>query len=117
MFFYHRVIDKLFKIHPDLINSKKEDGFTGFHLAALNGHLSVINYLVKNKMDIEIRNNSKQTSLMIAVAKLHIPIIDFLIEHSKYIKILFKKCPLFWRRKGESWERTNSLKNKFLYFH
>ena len=42
-----------------------------------------------NKMDIEIRNNSKQTSLMIAVAKLHIPIIDYLIEHSKYIKKLF----------------------------
>ena len=83
--FILRVIEKLFQLYPELMESKKEDGFNGFHLAALNGHQQVLAYLLKNKMSIEITNNSKQTALMIAVAKLHISIIDFLIEQSNFL--------------------------------
>ena len=77
-------MENILKKHPKLINSTKEDGYTGFHLATLNGHLNTVDFLIRKNIDIEIVNNLKQTALMIAVGNLCIPIMDLLIEKSLF---------------------------------
>ena len=75
--------EKLISYSPQLVDIKKDDGFSAFHLAALNGHRDVIKILLQSKADIEILNNRRQTPLLLAVAQLHAPIIELLVEKSK----------------------------------
>ena len=77
-----RATEKLISYSPQLVDIKKDDGFSAFHLAALNGHKDVIKILVQSKADKEILNNRRQTPLLLAVAQLHAPIIELLVEKS-----------------------------------
>jgi E3 ubiquitin-protein ligase mind-bomb len=79
-----RATEKLIAYSPQLIDSKKDDGFSAFHLAALNGHREVVKCLLLTKADKEILNNRRQTPLLLAVAQLHAPIIELLVEKSKF---------------------------------
>lgn len=74
---------------PQLIDAKKDDGFSAFHLAALNGHKEVIKCFLESRADKEILNNRRQTPLLLAVAQLHAPIIELLVEKSNK-KNIFK---------------------------
>jgi len=40
------------------MNAQDKDGWTPLHRAAYNGHLSVIEYLVNQKADINGKNNN-----------------------------------------------------------
>ena len=43
-----RAVEKILKISDAVINKRKEqDGFTGLHLAAFNGNLDVVDFLLK----------------------------------------------------------------------
>ena len=75
--------EKLIAYSPQLTDMKKDDGFSAFHLAALNGHKEVVKCLLAGKADKEILNNRRQTPLMIAVAQLHVSLIELLVEKSK----------------------------------
>ena len=66
-----------------MIDTKKDDGFSAFHLASLNGHREVVKCLLQSRADKEIINNRRQTPLLLAVAQLHAPIIELLVEKSK----------------------------------
>ena len=65
---------------------KKDDGFSAFHLAALNGHKEVVKCLLAGKADKEILNNRRQTPLLLAVAQLHASIIELLVEKSTFYR-------------------------------
>jgi ankyrin repeat protein len=65
---------------------KKDDGFSAFHLATLNGHNDVVRALLNGKADKEILNNRRQTPLLLAVAQLHAPIVETLIEKGQLKK-------------------------------
>ena len=65
---------------PQLIDTKKDDGFSAFHLASLNGHKEVVKCLLQSRADKEILNNRRQTPLLLAVAQLHASIIELLVE-------------------------------------
>jgi ankyrin repeat protein len=62
---------------------KKDDGFSAFHLAALNNHKEVVKCLLQSRADKEILNNRRQTPLLLAVAQLNCAIIELLVEKSQ----------------------------------
>lgn len=78
-----RATEKLIAYSPQLVDIKKDDGFSAFHLAALNGHKEVVKCLLQSRADKEILNNRRQTPLLLAVAQLHSCIIELLVEKSK----------------------------------
>lgn len=65
-----------------MVDTKKDDGFSAFHLAALNGHKEVIKCLIESRADKEVLNNRRQTPLLLSVAQLHASIIELLVEKS-----------------------------------
>jgi E3 ubiquitin-protein ligase mind-bomb len=80
--FYKSATEKLILYSPQLTDTKKDDGFSAFHLASLNGHKEVVKCLLQSRADKEIINNRRQTPLLLAVAQLHAPIIELLVEKS-----------------------------------
>ncbi|KAF3860112.1 hypothetical protein F7725_000367 [Dissostichus mawsoni] len=64
-----------------LVDVKKEDGFSALHLAALNNHRDVAEILVKEgRCDINIRNNRNQTALQLAVTQGHTDLVQLLVS-------------------------------------
>uniref|UniRef100_H3D007 Uncharacterized protein n=1 Tax=Tetraodon nigroviridis TaxID=99883 RepID=H3D007_TETNG len=63
-----------------LVDVKKEDGFSALHLAALNNHRDVAEILIKEgRCDINIRNNRNQTPLQLAVTQGHTDLVQLLV--------------------------------------
>ena len=52
--------------------------FTPLHWAALNGHLSVVEYLVNQKADINGKTENGSTPLHYAAQYRHINVVEFL---------------------------------------
>ncbi len=52
----------------------------GLHSAASKGNLDIIKYLVENNADIEIKNKTGQTPLIIASMNNQLDILDYLLE-------------------------------------
>lgn len=53
-----------------LVEVKKDDGFSALHLAALNGHRDVVETLIKGgRANIDLRNNRQQTALLLAAGQ------------------------------------------------
>ncbi|RNA37255.1 E3 ubiquitin- ligase MIB2 isoform X2 [Brachionus plicatilis] len=73
-------VEKLISYSPQLVDTKKDDGFSAFHLAALNGHKEVIKCLIESRADKEVLNNRRQTPLLLSVAQLHPSIIELLVD-------------------------------------
>ena len=65
-----------------LSSIKNYDGYSAFHLAALNGQKKVVQCLLAFNADKEILNNKGQTPLLLAVGQLHASIIELLVEKS-----------------------------------
>lgn len=53
---------------------------TPLHLAALNGYLEIVKYLIKKEADIDAKNRKNQTPLHLAVHNAHKHIIEYLVE-------------------------------------
>ncbi len=51
------------------INLKDAAGNTATHIAAVNGQMEVLKYLLKRRPDLEIKNNEQDTPLLAAAAK------------------------------------------------
>ncbi|NXC86658.1 MIB2 ligase, partial [Cercotrichas coryphoeus] len=78
-------IKKILARARQLVDSKKEDGFTALHLAALNNHMEVAEILIK-----EVRNHSKppsrkpnnrnQSPLHLAVIQGHVGMVQLLVS-------------------------------------
>lgn len=66
---------------PEMINLQKDDGYVALHLASLNGHKELIECLIKNKADLEIKNSRHQTALLLSIAQFHIQIVEILVEN------------------------------------
>lgn len=53
-----------------LVDVKKDDGFSALHLAALNGHKDVVDTLIRvGQADIDLRNNRNQSAFLLAVSQ------------------------------------------------
>ena len=64
-----------------IVDVRKDDGFSALHLSALNGHRDVASILIKEgNADLEIKNNRKQTPLSLGVSQGHADIIELLVS-------------------------------------
>lgn len=61
---------KLLAQARQLVDVKKDDGFSALHLAALNGHRDVVETVVRlGQAEIDLRNNRNQSALLLAVSQ------------------------------------------------
>ncbi|CAG0898529.1 unnamed protein product [Darwinula stevensoni] len=75
-------VEKMLESSPQLVNSKKDDGFSALHLAALNGHLQITERLLRvAQCEVDVRNNRRQTPLMLTLTQFHIPVGAALLRH------------------------------------
>uniref|UniRef100_A0A7N4NGK8 E3 ubiquitin-protein ligase MIB2 n=1 Tax=Sarcophilus harrisii TaxID=9305 RepID=A0A7N4NGK8_SARHA len=64
-----------------LADTKKDDGFTALHLAALNNHREVAEILIKEgRCDVNLRNNRHQLPLHLAVTQAHVALLLLLVS-------------------------------------
>ncbi|XP_076451945.1 E3 ubiquitin-protein ligase MIB2-like isoform X2 [Babylonia areolata] len=70
-----------------IVDRKKDDGFSALHLAALNGHKDVAGVLLRNRAEVDIRNNREQTPLLLAVSQGHSSLIELLVNNSADINV------------------------------
>ncbi|KAL8597671.1 hypothetical protein ACOMHN_012638 [Nucella lapillus] len=70
-----------------IVDQKKDDGFSALHLAALNGHKDVAAVLLRNRAEVDIRNNREQTPLLLAVSQGHSSLIELLVCSSADINV------------------------------
>ncbi|KAI4230724.1 MAG: hypothetical protein LQ349_006077, partial [Xanthoria aureola] len=68
-------------ITPDEYNRKDTQGRTMLSLAALNGHHAVVELLVLNSADLQIRDKDRNTPLMLAASAGHNAVVKLLIEN------------------------------------
>jgi ankyrin repeat protein len=71
----------LVKSFSNIINNATTEGETALHIAAIFGHLPVIQELVAAKADVNITNNSKKTALDLAVEYSQTKIVEFLQDY------------------------------------
>lgn len=68
--FLIRATEKLLLRSRQLVDVKKDDGFAALHLACLNGHRAVAEtLLVQGQAEVDLRNNRRQTPLILAVCQ------------------------------------------------
>jgi len=72
---------RILQLARQLVDVKKDDGFSALHLAALNGHSHVCEVLVnEGQADIDIRNDRRQTPFLLAVSQGHSAAIEKLVD-------------------------------------
>ena len=82
---------KLDRENNNLIDLKKDDGYTALHLACLNGHKNVAGYLIENNANLEVTDNRGQTVLHSAVHQGQAAIVELLLSTSKNQIIINKE--------------------------
>ena len=55
--------------------------YTPLHLAAINGHLSVVEYLVNQKADINTKDKEYRTPLHYGAQNGHLSVVEYLVNH------------------------------------
>jgi len=55
-------------------------GKSPLHLAANKGHLSIVEYLVNQKADINAKNQDGNTPLHYAAANAHLSVVEYLVN-------------------------------------
>jgi len=75
-------VRRILKIAPDELNNPKQDGCTGLHMAALNNHKAVVDFLLQqNGISIDAVNKGENhTPLHIACHEGYLDIVKLLIE-------------------------------------
>ena len=77
--------------NKNIIDLKKDDGYTALHLACLNGHKNVANYLIENNANLEVTDNRGQTVLHSAVHQGQAAIVELLLSTTKNQIIINKE--------------------------
>lgn len=80
-FFLQFAARRILQLARQLVDVKKDDGFSALHLAALNGHSQVCEVLVKEgQADVDIRNDRRQTPFLLAVSQGHAAAVEKLVD-------------------------------------
>ncbi|XP_078171686.1 ankyrin repeat family protein [Carex rostrata] len=70
------------------LDSKDSQGRTALHMAAANGHLAIVDYLIKNGADVNVTNLEKNTPLHWACLNGHMEVIKALIIAGANVSVL-----------------------------
>ncbi|KAL1468328.1 hypothetical protein MTO96_041554, partial [Rhipicephalus appendiculatus] len=66
---------------PELVDSKKEDGYTSLHLAAVNNDYNLAKLLLtKGRCTVDLKNRNQQTALRLAVHQGFCELAELLVE-------------------------------------
>ena len=75
-------VKALLKANPDLVFSKDDKfGGTPLHLAAYWNHKDVLELLLTNKADVNVRDNNGNTPLALAANSNYTEVIELLRQH------------------------------------
>lgn len=61
-------VKKLVAIKTNNLNAQDQTGATALMLAAINGNLEIVNFLIKAKANLELKSNEGETALTFAVS-------------------------------------------------
>ena len=61
---------------------------TPLHSASFEGHLQVVRYLLRQGVDVNIRDSTGDTPLLVASWKGHLDVVQFLLEHGADVNLL-----------------------------
>jgi ankyrin repeat protein len=61
------------------VNAKNTDEWTPLHLAAQNGHLNVVKFLVEQQAEMNMKNTNGSTPLHLAAQNGHLNVVKFLV--------------------------------------
>ncbi|XP_041377260.1 E3 ubiquitin-protein ligase MIB2-like [Gigantopelta aegis] len=75
-----RIVEKILQRNKSIIDSKKEDGFTALHLAAINDHTDIARVLIKQGASVNSKANKGSTPLHLACVECYIEPIQVLIS-------------------------------------
>jgi ankyrin repeat protein/L-ascorbate metabolism protein UlaG (beta-lactamase superfamily) len=76
---------ELIAADPNLLDSKDETGYSLLHLAAYRGYMDIVQYLVENGMDTNVRSGGNSTPLHGAGVYGHLKVVKYLIENGAEI--------------------------------
>ncbi|KAF8396250.1 hypothetical protein HHK36_017865 [Tetracentron sinense] len=78
------------------LDSKDSQGRTALHMAAANGHLAIVEYLISNGVDLNALNVEKNTPLHWACLNGHIEVVKKLILAGANVTILnsYERTPM-----------------------
>jgi ankyrin repeat protein len=63
------------------VNLKSRDGYTPLILAACNGHVGMVQFLIQRGADVHAVDNLKYTALLDACEEGHAEVINVLVQH------------------------------------
>ncbi|WOK96098.1 hypothetical protein Cni_G04803 [Canna indica] len=69
-------------------NSGDSQGRTALHMASANGHLEIVEYLIRNEADVNALNSEKNTPLHWACLNGHIEVVKLLIQGGANVSLL-----------------------------
>lgn len=126
-------LDNLLKSKSVKIDTQGDQGLTALMQAAVMGHMDTVKFLIKNKANLEIKNEIGDTALAMAVSNEQLEIADELIKAGskldiscggegntllmcatqindvKLIKLILKKHPKEKQKKNKAGEDATSL--------
>eukprot|EP00088_Acartia_fossae_P008522 TRINITY_DN14072_c0_g1_i3.p1 TRINITY_DN14072_c0_g1~~TRINITY_DN14072_c0_g1_i3.p1 ORF type:complete len:189 (-),score=27.59 TRINITY_DN14072_c0_g1_i3:91-657(-) len=71
-----------------MINDKDFKGMTALHWAAVKGHLDIVQYLIQNKADIDVKNDKAgETALHMSTRKGCAPVVKYLVQEGADLNI------------------------------
>ncbi|KAJ4979220.1 hypothetical protein NE237_010000 [Protea cynaroides] len=78
------------------IDSKDSQGRTALHMAAANGHLGIVEYLIRNGVDLDACNVEKNTALHWACLNGHVEVVKNLISAGANVTLLnsYERTPM-----------------------
>ena len=79
------------KIEGNDVNVQDAEGRSGLWLAASEGHLSVLEFLVSEGANVDATNNERKTALMIASSNGHMSVCEYLISQNCDVLIQCKE--------------------------
>ncbi|PPD66744.1 hypothetical protein GOBAR_DD36379 [Gossypium barbadense] len=79
---YHRERERLFKDHP------KSLSFIALHMAAANGHLDIVEYLIGRGVDVNASNVENNTPLHWACLNGHVEVVKKLVSAGANVSLL-----------------------------
>ena len=78
---YHDIVKYILELYPDIIDHKNKLGETALMIAADNGKVEVVDYLLKNNASIKEQNANGDTALYIASSKGYFEICEQLVKY------------------------------------